>query len=170
MTWLGHNEICWGLNKIADILQTIFSNAFLERLFVPQGPIYKKPSSLAVMAWQQTDDDPLPELMMTQFANTIWVRSRMCGCLVTWFCYHLIAKPGNKTAAVPWPDPYHQEHNSDLEYIRVSSHEPSQNSLTFPWHFPDHFEVFPDHETYYPHFITALTLILQAIWQITHQK
>ena len=125
----------WGLNKIADILQTIFSNAFLERLSVPQGPIYKKPSSLAVMAWQQTDDNPLPELMMTQFANTIWVRSRMCGCLVTWFCYHLIAKPGNKTAAVPWPDPYHQEHNSDLEYIRVSSHEPSQNSLTFPWPF-----------------------------------
>ena len=30
----------------------------------------------------------------------------MCGCLVTWFCYHLIAKPGNKTAAPLWPDPY----------------------------------------------------------------
>ena len=53
---------------------------------------------------------------------------------------------------------------------RVSSHEPSQNFLTFPWHFPDHFVVFPDHETYYRHFITALTLILQAIWQITHPK
>ena len=36
----------------------------------------------------------------------IWVRSRNCGCLATWFCYQLIAKPGNKTAAVPWPDPY----------------------------------------------------------------
>ena len=36
----------------------------------------------------------------------IWVRSWNCGCLVTWFCYQLIAKPGNKTAAVPWPDPY----------------------------------------------------------------
>ena len=30
----------------------------------------------------------------------IWVKSRKCGCLVTWFCYHLIAKPGNKTAAI----------------------------------------------------------------------
>ena len=40
-------------------------------------------------------------------AINIWVRSRNCGCLVTWFCYHLIAKPGNKTATVPWPDPYH---------------------------------------------------------------
>ena len=29
-----------------------------------------------------------------------WVRSRNCGCLVTWFCYQLIAKPGNKTATV----------------------------------------------------------------------
>ena len=26
-----------------------------------------------------------------------------CG---TWFCYQLIAKPGKKTAAVSWPDPY----------------------------------------------------------------
>ena len=30
----------------------------------------------------------------------------VCGCLVTWFCYQLIAKPSNKTATVPWPDPY----------------------------------------------------------------
>ena len=38
--------------------------------------------------------------------QVIWVRSWNCGCLVTWFCYQLIAKPGNKTATVPWPDPY----------------------------------------------------------------
>ena len=36
----------------------------------------------------------------------IWVRSRRCGCLITWFCYQLIAKSGNKTAAPSWPDPY----------------------------------------------------------------
>ena len=36
----------------------------------------------------------------------IWARSRNCGCLVTWFCYQLIEKPGNKTATVPWPNPY----------------------------------------------------------------
>ena len=40
--------------------------------------------------------------------NRIWVRSWNCGCLVTWFCYQLIAKPGNKTAKVSWPDPYEQ--------------------------------------------------------------
>ena len=38
--------------------------------------------------------------------HIIWVRSWNCGCLVTWFCYQLIAKPGNKTAAVSCPDPF----------------------------------------------------------------
>ena len=28
-----------------------------------------------------------------------------CVCLVTWFCYRLIAKPGDKTASPPWPGP-----------------------------------------------------------------
>ena len=41
-----------------------------------------------------------------QESTWIWVRSWKCGCLVTWYCYQLIAKSGNKTAAVPWPDPY----------------------------------------------------------------
>ena len=36
----------------------------------------------------------------------IWVKSQNCGCLVTWFCYQLLAKPGNKTATVSWADPY----------------------------------------------------------------
>ena len=40
----------------------------------------------------------------------IWVKSRNLGCLVTWFCYQLIAKPGNKTAQVPWLDPYNKYH------------------------------------------------------------
>ena len=33
-------------------------------------------------------------------------RSRRWSCLVTWFWYHLIAKPCNKTGAPSWPDPY----------------------------------------------------------------
>ena len=49
-----------------------------------------------------------PVLMMISSVRgqpffNIWVRSRRCGCLVTWFCYHLIAKPGNKAAAHSWP-------------------------------------------------------------------
>ena len=53
-----------------------------------------------------TLDTPL--LILTLYVSniSIWVRSRRCGCLVTWFCYQLIAKPGNKTAAVSWPDQY----------------------------------------------------------------
>ena len=35
----------------------------------------------------------------------ICVGSWRWSCLVNWFCYQLIAKPGNKTAAPPWPDP-----------------------------------------------------------------
>ena len=38
--------------------------------------------------------------------KSIWVRSRNCGCLVTWFCYQLITKPDNKTVTFLWPDPY----------------------------------------------------------------
>ena len=40
----------------------------------------------------------------------MWVRSQRCGCLVTWFCYQLIAKPGNKTVSPPWPEPYILQH------------------------------------------------------------
>ena len=50
----------------------------------------------------------------------IWVRSWNCGCLVTWFCYQLIAKPGNKTAAVLRPDPYPNARTPDVRlFLRV---------------------------------------------------
>ena len=35
----------------------------------------------------------------------IWVGSWKCVCLVTWFCYQRIAKPGHKTTGPPWPNP-----------------------------------------------------------------
>ena len=38
-------------------------------------------------------------------AAMTWIKSRKCGCLVTWFCYELIAKPGNKTATIPMTRP-----------------------------------------------------------------
>ena len=41
----------------------------------------------------------------TYKTTCIWVRSGNCDCLVTWFCYQLISKSGNKVAAVSWPDP-----------------------------------------------------------------
>ena len=48
--------------------------------------------------WRQSPDTCVQD----QF---IWVRSLRWGCLVTWFCYLLIAKPGDKTTAPLWPDP-----------------------------------------------------------------
>ena len=36
--------------------------------------------------------------MMKTYSTWIWVRSRRCACLVTWFCCHLIAKPVKRSA------------------------------------------------------------------------
>ena len=55
----------------------------------------------------------------------VWVRSRNCGCLVAWFCYQLIAKPGNRTATVLWPDPYRMVMSYSLQNCVVL--EPSCN-------------------------------------------
>ena len=37
--------------------------------FVPRSPIDNKPALVQVMAWRLTGDKPLPELMLTQFAD-----------------------------------------------------------------------------------------------------
>ena len=52
--------------------------------------------------------------------STIWVRSWRCGCLVTWICYQLIAKPGNKTATPPWP--YNVKSSWLQEYLQDYNH------------------------------------------------
>ena len=61
-----------------------------------------------VMAWAEFCGDCFVKIWIRTKWNFhwIWSRSRNCGCLVTWFCYQLIAKPGYRTAAVSWPDPY----------------------------------------------------------------
>ena len=54
-----------------------------------------------------------------------------CGCLFTWFCYQLIAKPGNKTAAVSWPDLYVSETDGvRCGNIRVAQAYELDNSST----------------------------------------
>ena len=58
----------------------------------------------------------------------IWVRSRNCGCLVTWFCYQLIAKPDNKTAAVSWPNPY----DANLVVLAQIHYKLSYGQAEFP--------------------------------------
>ena len=64
------------------------------------------------------------------FLVIIWVRPRRCGCLVTWFCYQLIAKPGNKTTTPLRPDPY-----SGAIWTRQFCSYPSE---FFHWHCSNH--------------------------------
>ena len=59
---------------------------------------------LAIFVQASTQVRQLNELFCGKYI-CMWVRSLMGDCLVTWFCYHLIAKPGNKTATSLWPDP-----------------------------------------------------------------
>ena len=74
-----------------------------------KGPVTRKmfpfDGVITIKQFHRTEGQWCKDLMWWNFV-TIWVRSRNCGCLVTWFCYQLIAKLGNKTAAVSWPDPY----------------------------------------------------------------
>ena len=67
--------------------------AGLPRYMVEWGLIWKRRSYLCnvIPHWLR---------LYSYIENRIWVRSRNSGCLVTWFCYQLIAKPGNKAATV----------------------------------------------------------------------
>ena len=40
------------------------------------------------------------------FCITIKIQLQRCACLVTWFCYQMIAKKGNKIGTPSWPDSY----------------------------------------------------------------
>ena len=50
-------------------------------------------------------------------------QSRRCHCLVTWFCYQLIAKPGNMTAATLWPELYIFLIKCMVSMVSVNVHE-----------------------------------------------
>ena len=77
------------------------------------GVVFLKPNKSSIYIYEHywmhlNNAHQAPQIMMecNAIQNPIWVRSRNCGCLVTWFCYQLIAKPGNKTATISWPDSY----------------------------------------------------------------
>ena len=73
-----------------------------------------------LIGWAHTQNDLcfMSQCVTDQsFLFSIWVTSQNCDCHVTWFCYQLIAKPGNKTATVSWPDPYIvQFHYNTVQY------------------------------------------------------
>ena len=63
-------------------------------------------------------------VLLVETSGLVWVRSRRRSWLVTWFCYQLIAKPGDKTVAPLWPDrfiPLQWRHNG---CNGVSNHHP----------------------------------------------
>ena len=64
------------------------------------------PNRCQVISNHQAESAMTTMLHEPYYAICIWVRLRRCGCLVTWFCYQMIAKPGNKTAPPWWPDSY----------------------------------------------------------------
>ena len=76
-----------------------------------------------------------PQFCLRKKGLFIWVRSWNWGCLVTWFCYQLIAKPGNKKAsprephALAWgPSSFHTK-IFRVERTRLKTVEKITNSL-----------------------------------------
>ena len=88
--------------------KNVRSSIKISLKFVPKSPINNIPTFVQIMAWCRPGDKPLsePVIVCRCIYIYIWVRSRRWACLVTWFCNHLIAKPGNKTGEPSWPDPY----------------------------------------------------------------
>ena len=75
----------------------------------------------------------------------IWVRSRNCGCLVTWFCYQLIAKPGSKAVPVSWPGPYVKDLYNNIQCTKIAlcmiaTKEMHGITQTLPMHVESIFE------------------------------
>ena len=86
----------WGRDKMDDIFQTTFSNAFswmkiyefrlsFSLKFVPKGPINKIPALVQIMAWRLPGDKPLSEPTLVSLLTHIcvtrpqWVNSLSIG-------------------------------------------------------------------------------------------
>ena len=95
---------------------------------------------------------PNPVLLLTYFlsiciinknlfvGDCIWVRSWNCGCRVTWFCYQLIAKPGNKTAKqIPYPA-------NSSEYSTMNTHTCNASCVYKAVEVELHWHCFMEHE------------------------
>ena len=58
-------------------------------------------SSLVQVIWKS-----IYKKIRIEIHIALWVWSQRCGCLVSCFCYQLIAKLSNNTVAPSWPYPY----------------------------------------------------------------
>ena len=84
----------WGPDKVDDILQTTFSNAFcwmkmfwlqlkFHWVFFPKGPIHNIPALVQIMAWRGPGEKPLSEPMM------IILPMHICVTQLQWLNIHL---------------------------------------------------------------------------------
>ena len=82
-------------------------DCLLNRLFRRRSKKTSKLRVTGLCAGNSPGTGELPTQMVSNAENvSIWWRhhgigSWRCSCLVTWFCYQLIAKPGNRTATPP---------------------------------------------------------------------
>ena len=145
-------------NAIISIVEFILGNLKTQKLFVPfldtemvhvleilphgrQGSIYPAQSIPWLrMTWRHKEpghQQPWYCLSYTGIFSTwvkhTWVKSWSCGSLVTWFCYQLLAKPGNTTAAPSWPEPFYKMFTQSALYqhIEIYLSLPAYNKT---WH------------------------------------
>ena len=72
---------------------------FIMHLISMGMPIMNIRQLIRICGWSNNLLFPLNPIRWRLFLHM--GRSRRCDCLVTWFCYHLIAKPGDKTVTAP---------------------------------------------------------------------
>ena len=104
----GHNKCnclqAWGNFRRWWAWQII---SIFNTILVPADLIHVVSFKFAAPALGQTCPSHPKECGWINYLNNYkWFNSWSCSCPVTWFCYQLIAKPGNKMAALLWPDPY----------------------------------------------------------------
>ena len=76
-----------------DIFKCIFLNRIpiqISLKFNQGSPIDNKPALVQVMAWRRTGDKPLPELMLTQFADAFIYAALMGDTVIASFWCFLI--------------------------------------------------------------------------------
>ena len=85
----------------------LWSSKFLFCIFKPKSASQREEFCISTgKGWHPWCCATLTWKMKCLF-KVMWVELWWCGSLVTWFCYAVIVKPGNKTATPPWSDQCH---------------------------------------------------------------
>ena len=84
-------------------------------------------------SWITTDQHLclITESQCTNIPIYIWVRSRNCGCLVTWFCYQLIANQVTRQPHIH--DPTHQLLRKPAHFLMTLVWSSLSLYSWFPW-------------------------------------